>query len=136
MKFLFFLIFFLSFSSIMALNETNETVYADNTGGVWFESNNTEEPKEILCDEQLRTLLDEYNNLTQDYHLGASCGTVVYLLKDKNQGLGESLKGCREDTGKYRFGFWFFGIFLLIMGIISLYKGIKSKQEDTNGTRK
>ena len=97
------------FSSVMALNETNETIY--------------EEP-EITCEGQLRLLLNEYNNLTEDYHEGASCGTVIYLLKDGNALCGENLKNCREDVGKYRFGFWFFLSMLFIIAIIFLYKGL------------
>ncbi len=131
MKFLlFFLIFFLSFCSLTALNETEGVIYAENTGEVWLESNDTIVEPEKICEEQLQLLLDEYNNLTKDYHEGASCGTVVYLLKDNNLFCGENLKNCREDVGKYRFGFWFFATLLIVIAIILLYKiSSKSKQE-------
>lgn len=114
MKFLYFLIFFLCLSSVMALNETNET-YGDIYSGELIE--------ETICEEQIKILLDEYNNLTKDYHEGASCGTVVYLLKDNNMFCGENLKNCREDVGTYRFGFWFFLILLLLIAVIFIYKG-------------
>ncbi len=123
MKFLYFFTIFFLLSSVMALNETNETTYADNTGEVWIESNETEPVQS--CEDTLRLLLDEYNNLTKDYHEGASCGTVVYLLKENNFLCGENLKNCREDVGKYRFGFWFFLSILIIIAIIFLYKGFK-----------
>lgn len=122
MKIFIFLIFFLCLSSVIALNETNVT-YADNTGEVWLESNETkEEIPEATCEEQIKLLLDEYNNLTKDYHEGVNCGTITYLLKDNNQILGEKIEDCREDVGKYKVGFFGLIIFLILEIVFLFYK--------------
>lgn len=126
--FVLFFTIFLCLSLVIA-NETNVT-YADNTGEVWLESNETIIIEEPICEEQLQILLDEYNNLSKDYHEGASCGTTIYLLKDNNLICGENLKEAREDVGKYRFGFWGFLSILLLIAVIFLYNGLKKNKSE------
>jgi len=70
------------------------------------------------CEEELQLLLNEYNNLTEDYHSGVNCGTVRYLLIDNNHKLSDNLKTCNQDLGEYkvyRTGFYFLFIVNLLL---------------------
>ena len=87
---------------------------------------------ESVCEDELQLLLNEYNDLTEDYHSGTNCGTVRYLLIDNNHKLSDSLKICNQDLGEskvYKNGFYFLFIvnillifYYLVILIINLWR--------------
>jgi len=89
---------------------------------------NAQNEAKANCSEQLQILLNEYNNLTEDYHSGTNCGTIKYILADNNKLLGERLEECREDLGglkSYRTGYFLLFVLLTIITIVLIYNSFK-----------
>jgi len=75
-----------------------------------------------VCEKELQLLLNEYNNLTEDYHSGANCGIVKYLLIDNNHKLSDELKKCNQDLGENKVykevSYFLFIMLFIVMGVL------------------
>lgn len=125
------------FCIMVVLIETFPWIYAQNETCVGNSCNidevNLTINKEANCTEQLQDVIDLYNNLTEDYHAGANCGTVRYLLIDNNAKLSEGLKECNQELGEnkmYKYGFYFLFVVMIIVAIYWIYLGYKGGKNE------
>ena len=116
---------------VLAQNETctNESCSLNE----FIKTNITVDNETASCPEQLEILLDEYNNLTVDYHSGANCGTIRYMLIDNNQKLSDNLKTCNKENGKlemYKLGFYFCFVVLILVALYWIFMSNKTKVQE------
>lgn len=113
------------------ISAQNETCTGDSCNIDEVNLTNTE----ANCTEQLKDVIYLYNNLTEDYHAGANCGTVRYLLIDNNAKLSDGLKECNQELGEnkmYKIGFYFlFGV-MIIVAVYWIYLGHKGGKNGSN----
>jgi len=97
---------------------------------------NLSNKEEANCTEQLEILLNEYNNLTEDYYSGINCGIIRFLLVENNEKLSNNLKECNEKVGgykPYKLGFYFLFIVDFLAAIYLFYNSIINNRRKKNG---
>ncbi len=123
MKFLIFLFIFLCLPLVIAGSVPQASVE--------YYLNQTELP---ICEDELETCVNEYNNLLEDFKDGNNCKGLSQMLKSMNELLGEERDECLKEIGAlevYKIGFFSMGAFLLITALFLIYSSFKDGKRNT-----
>lgn len=86
---------------------------------------------EAICSEQLDIVVNEYNNLLEEFKNGTNCGEASFILRSNNAKLAEDRDTCNselEQIIKYKYGFYIILVILIVTGLIILLSIKKDNQ--------